>query len=410
MKKILLSFLTITAFSLGANAQIFDAPVSATQTNINNGQNTTIYTTGSHNGVQYSLRNNSNTVIAGPTNGNGTNINFSTGTLTATDTFNIFAETTVDNGSLDFDGSNGFINLGDNIEGFGAVTFEAWIYWQDGNSDYHIIMAKELVFALAISNTSKLHLNFGNGTTWGTAVNSNLSVPVNQWVHVAGTRNSTGSVKVYINGTLRATGSNTNLGTNSNENIIGAKAFGAGFVQHFNGKIDEVSVWDHDRTAVQIQGDMTCLTNTAITETGLLNYYTLNHNDGVIAADVVAGIDGTLTNMFPTTDWSTVSHSTCSANELELSQTVIVSVNPVGVNEHSTNNKIAVYPNPATSQITLNTTEQIEFVSILDVTGKTVKTISYSSNIIDLTELVSGIYFLQVQTENGVGNSKFIKE
>lgn len=410
MKKLLLSIITITAFSFGANAQIFDAPVSATQTNINSGQNTTIHTTGSQLGVNYSLRNSSNTIIDGPFAGNGLDVTFNTGTLTATETFNVYAETTNNDGSLDFDGTNDYVNLGDNIEGFGPITFEAWIYWEDGNSDYHIVLGKELVFALAVSNTNKLHLNFGSGTSWGTAVNSLTSVPSNQWVHVAGTRGTTGTTKVYINGILRGTGANTGFGSNANDTYIGAKDFSSGDVQHFNGKIDEVSVWDHERTATQIQADMSCLTGTAATETGLLNYYTLNQGLGAVATDVVNGIDGTLTNMSVATAWSTSSAFVCAANNLQLSQTATVTVGAVGVNEYSNNNQITIYPNPATSQLTLNTTEQINSVNIIDITGKTVKTIVPNSNTIDVSELVKGIYFLQVQTDKGIANSKFIKE
>ena len=60
--------------------------------------------------------------------------------------------------------------------------------------------------------------------------------------------------------------------------------------------------------------------------------------------------------------------------------------------------------------LTLNTTEQIEFINILDITGKAVKTFTPTSNTIDVTGLVKGIYFLQIQTNSGIANSKFIKE
>ena len=81
----------------------------------------------------------------------------------------------------------------------------------------------------------------------------------------------------------------------------------------------------------------------------------------------------------------------------------------VGVEEVVTQN-ISIYPNPVTSQLTLNTIEKIERISILDVTGKTIKTLVPINNTIDVSDLVRGIYFLQIQSEKGISNSKFIKE
>ena len=92
MKKILLSILTISAFSV--NAQITDLAVSASPSSIVASQSSTISTTGSQQGVNYFLRNSSNTVIGGPIPGNGNDISFNTGILTSTETFNIYTEST----------------------------------------------------------------------------------------------------------------------------------------------------------------------------------------------------------------------------------------------------------------------------------------------------------------------------
>jgi len=88
----------------------------------------------------------------------------------------------------------------------------------------------------------------------------------------------------------------------------------------------------------------------------------------------------------------------------------------VGVNEQVSQSSLMVYPNPATSQLTIDLgisaslNGQNQIITILDVTGKTVKTIITNNNTIDVSNLVKGIYFLQVQTEKGIINSKFIKE
>jgi len=86
-----------------------------------------------------------------------------------------------------------------------------------------------------------------------------------------------------------------------------------------------------------------------------------------------------------------------------------------GVGEIATQN-ISIYPNPVTNQLNIefgvstSVNEQIQRISILNITGKIVKTIVSNNNTIDVSNLTKGIYFLQIQTENGMAVSKFIKD
>lgn len=74
-------------------------------------------------------------------------------------------------------------------------------------------------------------------------------------------------------------------------------------------------------------------------------------------------------------------------------------------------NKLSLYPNPTTSQLTIaNIQSQVVSVRILDVTGKVVKTEVPTNNTIDVSNLINGVYFIQVQTKEGMHHSKFIKE
>ncbi|MCP4440166.1 MAG: T9SS type A sorting domain-containing protein [Aureispira sp.] len=82
----------------------------------------------------------------------------------------------------------------------------------------------------------------------------------------------------------------------------------------------------------------------------------------------------------------------------------------VGVEEVRTQ-MIRIYPNPATTQLTIESPALgIKNISILDVTGKTVQTITQNTKTISVADLVEGIYFLQIQSQNGITNSKFIKK
>jgi len=70
---------------------------------------------------------------------------------------------------------------------------------------------------------------------------------------------------------------------------------------------------------------------------------------------------------------------------------------------------ISVYPNPATSTITINCKEVIESISFKDITGKTVITVVSPEGIINISRLVNGIYYLQAQTKRGISNIRFVK-
>lgn len=75
---------------------------------------------------------------------------------------------------------------------------------------------------------------------------------------------------------------------------------------------------------------------------------------------------------------------------------------------------LTVYPNPTKDrfQVDTNNSGMIELVSITDINGRVVKSINFSgvSNAtVDVSDLISGMYFVVVQTDNGSGTTKFIK-
>jgi hypothetical protein len=76
-------------------------------------------------------------------------------------------------------------------------------------------------------------------------------------------------------------------------------------------------------------------------------------------------------------------------------------------------NSISVYPNPATTLVNLSNTENLIFenVTIVDVNGRIVKTvaINLTQTQINVSDLTSGIYFLNIETNEGSTVKKFIK-
>jgi hypothetical protein len=78
------------------------------------------------------------------------------------------------------------------------------------------------------------------------------------------------------------------------------------------------------------------------------------------------------------------------------------------------NNKtsnIAVYPNPATSNVTIENPQHAA-IEITNIQGQLIKTITTPGNKtnVDVSEFLSGVYLLKVKTEKGIEVRKFVKE
>ena len=70
---------------------------------------------------------------------------------------------------------------------------------------------------------------------------------------------------------------------------------------------------------------------------------------------------------------------------------------------------ISIYPNPAESTITVDA-DNVKSVSIINVNGQKTKAVA-KNNIIDVQQLPAGMYFLEIQLEDGsVHSMKFIKK
>jgi hypothetical protein len=81
-------------------------------------------------------------------------------------------------------------------------------------------------------------------------------------------------------------------------------------------------------------------------------------------------------------------------------------VTVTGINENITNT-INIYPNPTSSTLNIEVNEQTQ-ITIVNVLGEVVKTETIKGlSTIDVTDLTSGIYF--IQSNRGI-KTKFIKQ
>lgn len=86
----------------------------------------------------------------------------------------------------------------------------------------------------------------------------------------------------------------------------------------------------------------------------------------------------------------------------------------VSVNDIAANNNVKVYPNPATSTITisLNKYSNNASIDIYNTTGQVVYTSAMQSKTqsVDISNLASGMYYLSVSNDNTRGLQKFVKQ
>ena len=126
-------------------------------------------------------------------------------------------------------------------------------------------------------------------------LNGSTSVNDGQWHHVAGTFDGS-EMCLYIDGNLDASYATGGTIANSNYPVwIGGNAGVNG--RSFNGKIDEVRIWDYAKSQTEIQNDMYNydIDNTHPHWTNLVGYWKFDEGSGQTAGDSSSNShDGTL--------------------------------------------------------------------------------------------------------------------
>lgn len=83
---------------------------------------------------------------------------------------------------------------------------------------------------------------------------------------------------------------------------------------------------------------------------------------------------------------------------------------PNGINNLIASSKLNVYPNPASSELNIEVKgEKIEAVKITSINGQIMNS-EFVANKININNLSSNVYFIEVKTANNIYRTKFIKE
>jgi uncharacterized repeat protein (TIGR02543 family) len=178
--------------------------------------------------------------------------------------------------SARFDGANAYVLIGSSVPQKlriqDQITLEAWIYatsYPSGTlglivgSQYESgTHAGATIYLDGRTNPDgmtappgHIHFQIGDGSSWHTS-NTSTTVPLNQWVHITATRKTGEDAKIYFNGVLQSSASLP--WTNGNISYDGAW-FALGqqkdINRPFNGRIDEVKVYNYALSADEVAAD-----------------------------------------------------------------------------------------------------------------------------------------------------------
>ncbi|RCW92518.1 T9SS type A sorting domain-containing protein [Winogradskyella arenosi] len=82
----------------------------------------------------------------------------------------------------------------------------------------------------------------------------------------------------------------------------------------------------------------------------------------------------------------------------------------LGFEDENSISKLKLYPNPASDRLFISTRAQIERLAIFNINGQLVKETNSVVNGVDVSQLPSGLYMVQLQTNTNTATQKFLKK
>ncbi|SVE49918.1 uncharacterized protein METZ01_LOCUS502772, partial [marine metagenome] len=163
--------------------------------------------------------------------------------------------------SLSFDGTDDYVQVGNNSElsGMSTLSVQVWVRkttnpssgsiiskWGSGSSN-----GSNYSYSIYEVDGSDL-ISFFIKTTSGTASTSfdSNELTLNLWRHIVGVYDGS-DIKIYLNGTLVNTSASAASGSilTTSEPVLLGKDYSG---NNFNGSVDEVSIWNDALTAAEI--------------------------------------------------------------------------------------------------------------------------------------------------------------
>ncbi len=212
------------------------------------------------------------------------------------------------NNALNFDGTEDYVEVSYNAAlNPSSFTIEAWVN-VDAIKEEAIVSSRyeepdpgslNYGYSMYITSTNQIEFQTGGGNLDWDIFRPSYTVATGVWTHIAIVYVASSSTKkVYANGTLIGSSSPVDFSANTSSPLrIGAGA-PEGSANYFtDGKIDEVRIWNDERTETEIRANMYGELSDPSSETNLVAYYKFNSTSGTTLTDSKGSHNGTLTSM-----------------------------------------------------------------------------------------------------------------
>lgn len=224
--------------------------------------------------------------------------------------FTVYSAGIAQNNALTFDGTNEYVNCGSTINAdiSNQITISAWVYAEfNAYGDRGIVTNYWYTTAPSGGAGIFAWTTTGDNHKWSCFIStqsggvktiySTNEIVTGVWTHVAMTYDNN-VLRLYVNGKEVASevcgaGLLENP-SNNNPFYIAKHSYGTNC---FNGKIDEVRIWNDARTAIEIRKNMYRELADPVSEANLVAYYKFNETTGTTLADSKGTNTGTLYNM-----------------------------------------------------------------------------------------------------------------
>jgi len=159
--------------------------------------------------------------------------------------------------ALDFDGSNDYVDCGNNaaINPTSGIAASAWVFPASSSSVQVWVIARDdatlgraFAFGPRFNSDSKLWLQINGAST----LIGNSAVAKNTWSHVAFSGRPSSGYVIYLNGIADGTASWTAPASTTGSTTIGSRTY-AGSNGYFTGRIDDAAIYNRALTAGEIR-------------------------------------------------------------------------------------------------------------------------------------------------------------
>jgi len=264
-------------------------------------------------GVRYVTRNQSTGLLFGTqAEGTGNPLTLSTDIIYSTTTFDVWASS---GQALDFDGVDDYVSLGSpsQLAFSNGFSIEMWVQFDDLANTDQVLLGKDDIGErqLLVAYTGEIRVvyyNLNGSPLW--LVSDPNPITDNNWHHIVVQRLSgiLDGFEIYLDGELIKSGisAGSSVGLDVASTVsdlrIGSRSY-PGYEDYFDGRIDEVRVWNAPRTLTEIQDNMYAAMSGS--EANLVAYYNM---EGAVPSTSLTdltsnSIQGTLTNMNTNNAW-----------------------------------------------------------------------------------------------------------